>query len=222
MLDNTRNRQGFTIVEILIAVVVSGILIGILLTVTFMFYGGSIKASTEARLAVESQNILRSVVEELRISSGVRGNNTVTDPNAPGGAWTTSNDDLVLIISMPVVDSSNQYIIDPVTGGPFQNEFVYYAVDGTLYKRYLAAATPGNMYKTSCPPAIANASCPADVVLSKHFKDLSFVFYDQDDNVTTDLAAARSIKLDIEMEQAAFGRKINFSNSIRMTMRNSL
>lgn len=225
MLDSTNpiKSAGFTVTELLIAVAVSGILAGVLLTFTFLSYGGTIQNSSEARLAVESQNILRSVVEELRVSSGVRATNSLNDPNAPGGAWTTSNSDLVLIISTPVTDNSNQYVIDPLTGGPYQNEIVYYAQGNTLYKRYLAnSAASGNLFKTSCPEALASDTCPADVKLSEHFKNMSFVFYDQDDVETTTLASVRSIKLNIDMEQKSFGRTVSFNNSIRMTMRNSL
>ncbi|HET7629969.1 MAG TPA: hypothetical protein VFK03_01205, partial [Candidatus Saccharimonadales bacterium] len=81
---------------------------------------------------------------------------------------------------------------------------------------------PGNRYKTSCPANLASASCPADVVLSHHFKDMQFVFYNQDDQVTTNLDTARATKLTIQMHQTTFGgQDIDFENTIRITMRNS-
>lgn len=217
------NTKGFTIVELLIALVVGSILIGTMLTVTFLFYGGTIKENFQSRLAVESENLLRSITDELRTSSGVRASNAITDPNAPGGQWTTSNANLVLIISTPVIDASGQFVTNPLTGGPYQNEIVYFAQGGTLYKRYLANPdAPGNRYKTSCPAAAASPSCPADVVLSHHFKDMQFVFYDQDDQVTTDLSAARAAKLTIQMHETTYGgQDIDFDNTIRITMRNS-
>lgn len=216
-------QLGFTIVETLVAITIAGILVGTLLTVTFFWYGNTIQNSTQARLAVESQNILRSIVEELRVSSGIRASNTITDPNAPGGNWTTSNASLVLIISSPVLDASNNFVISPVTGDPYQNEIVYYAVDGTLYKRYLAnPSAPGNTFTTSCPQNLATNTCPADVILSRYFKDMTFTFYDQDDAVTNTHTAARSIYMTILMEQDAFGKNVTFTNNIRMTMRNSL
>lgn len=217
------SSRGFTIIEVIIAVVVSGILVTTLLTVTFLFYGNSVRSSTQARLAVESQTILRTIVEELRISSGIRGNNNITDANGPSGGWTTSNESLVLIISIPVLNASNDFVINPLTGAPYQNELVYYAADNTLYKRYLAdTSAPGNSVKTSCPPNLATASCPSDIALSKHFKDMKFVFYDQDDAITTVHTSARSIKMTIDMKQSTFGKTIEFTNNIRMTMRNSL
>lgn len=223
MSDNTDTHSGFTLVEVLIALTVSTILVGVLLTVTFSFYGNTIRNSTEARLAVESQTILRSIVEELRVSSGIRASNIILDINGPAGGWTTDNDSLVLIIAKPVVDINNDYVIDPNTGSPYQNELVYYAVDNRLYKRYLAdTAAPGNMFTTSCPPALATGSCPADVVLTEHFQNMSFTFYDQNDTVTASLADAQSIELKIDMLQQSFGQPVDFQNDIRMTMRNAL
>lgn len=223
MSASINRSKGFTIVELLVAIVVGSILIGTMLTVTFLFYGGTIKENFQSRLAVESGNLLRSITDELRTSSGVRSSNTISDPNAPGGQWTTSNASLVLIISTPVIDGSGNFVMNPLTGAPYQNEIVYFAQGGTLYKRYLANPdAPGNRYKTSCPQGLASASCPADVVLSHHFKDMQFVFYDQDDQVTTDLSAARATKLTIQMHQTTFGgQDIDFNNTIRITMRNS-
>jgi prepilin-type N-terminal cleavage/methylation domain-containing protein len=224
-LANTRSlprQAGFTVAELLVAIgIISIILVPATLAITH-FYGATIVNSAQARLAVESGNLLRSVVEELRTSSGIRANNTIADANAPIGGWTTSNASLVLIISTPVTDTSNNYVIDPLTGDPYQNELVYFANNGVLYKRYLAnASATGNRYKTSCPLNLSTASCPPDVVLTEHFEDMNFIFYDQDDAETTVLDNARSIKLLLDMEQQTFGQTITFSNSIRITLRNS-
>lgn len=216
MSDNT-NQRGFTIVELLITIVVAGLLVGALLTVTFTFYGNTIRNSNEARLAVESQNILRSIVEELRISSGVRSSNQ----NGIAGEWTTSNASLVLIIASPALNSNGQFVTNSTTGERYINELVYYASGNKLYKRYIVPAgsvADGNRNQTSFTPGSGNY--PEDVLLSSNFKSLSFVFYDQDNNVTTTLADARSIALTINMEQAAYGTSVKYNNTIRMTLRN--
>lgn len=223
MSVNTKSQQGTTVVELLIATAVIGLLIVPALMVMIYFYGGTLRNNTQARLAVESQNILRTIVEELRTSSGVRDSNTISDPNAPVGGWTTGNENLVLIISTPVLDNSNNFVINPLTGDPYQNEIVYFASDGKLYKRYLAnSAAPNNRFKTSCPINLATAICPEDVLLSSNFKDMSFIFYDQDDAETTVLTSARSILMTIQMERQMFGQIVDFENKIRITLRNSL
>lgn len=218
-----KSECGMTIAELLVVTAVASLLIVPTVTVVLYFYGDTVTSNLQSRLAVESQNILRSMVEELRVSSGIRSSNTISDPNAPGGGWTTSNASLILIISTPALDTANNFIMDPLSGDPYQNELVYFAVGNTLYKRYLAnSSATGNRFKTSCPAALATASCPPDVEMTPHFEAMNFVFYDQDDIATTTLTDARSIKLLIEMKRRVGGRDIQFDNNIRVTLRNSL
>jgi type II secretory pathway pseudopilin PulG len=221
--DNTNSQSGLTIVELVISLVVAGILITTLLTVTFFFYGSTLRNSNEARLAVESQNILRSIAEELRVSSGIR-TTSLPDANATGGQWTTSDTNLVLIIASPAFDSSNEFISDP-SGGVYNNEIVYFAQGSKLYKRFLTpSGATGNRTKTSCPAATSSATCPEDVLLTEHFKALSFKFYNQDNSLIvspTPITNARSVEFKIDMQEKAFGSIVTYNNKIRMTMRNN-
>lgn len=184
-------------------------------------YGDTVRTSLYAQLATESQIVLRSVVEELRQSSSIRTTNAVADGNAPGGTWTTSNSSLILIISTPALDGSNNFIIDSGTGYPYQNEIVYFTSGKNLYKRFLGnTSASGNTRKTTCPQALSSSACPADILMSSNFKTLSFIFYDQDDAVTTNIPAARSIQLFIQMQRKTYGKTLTFDNNIRITIRN--
>jgi prepilin-type N-terminal cleavage/methylation domain-containing protein len=216
-------QDGFTMTELTAVIVILGILMIPLSALTLDFFGSVFSQSEEARLATESQTLLRSVVEELRIASSVRDNNALTDANEPPSGWSTSNAALILIISTPAINSSKEFIIDPLTSEPYQNELIYF-VDGTkLYKRTLANPNAtGNAVKTSCPAASASESCPADRVLTEHFKSMDFTLYDQDDIATTTIPLARSLVVNVSMEKAVFGPDIQFNNSMRMTMRNTL
>ncbi len=176
--------------------------------------------SRSTELTVTSQNLLRSTVEELRYGAGVRQTNTVSDPNMPGG-WNTSNTNFVIIIAVPAVDASGQYIINPDTGNPYNNELVYYRQQTRLYKRTLAnTAALANKARTSCPPASATETCPSDRLLTEHGKSFTFTLYDQDDNPTTTATSARSIRINLGLERDTFGTPITFDNSIRVTLRN--
>lgn len=231
MLDNIKhrikqihplNQAGVTIVELLVVIGISSVLLISFMTVSVYMYGDTVRTSLYAQLANESQTVLRSVVEELRQSSSIRTSNANPDANAPGGAWTTSNSSLILIISIPAVDSSNNYIVDSNTGYPYQNEVVYFASGSRLYKRFLAnPSAAGNARQTTCPQAVSSSSCPPDILMSSDFKTLNFVFYDQDDVVTTTIPNARSIKLFIQMQRKTFGKTLTFDNNIRITIRNT-
>ncbi len=224
MLDNIKrlNQRGVTIIELLLVIGISSVLLLAFTTISVNLYGDTVRSSTYSQLATESQTILRSVVEELRQSSSIRTSNANSDTNAPGGVWNTSNSSLILIISTPALNSSNNFIINTSTGYPYQNEIVYFASGGRLYKRVLASASAtGNAEKTSCPQALSSASCPADILMSNHFKTMDFIFYDQDDAVTTNIPDARSIRLFIQMERKSFGKTLQFDNNIRITIRNT-
>lgn len=228
MSANTNSRQhGYTLAELLISLFIIGLLAASMFSLYSIFFSSTLRNNYQARLAVESQGILRLIVEELRISSGIHAT-SMPDSNVLGGgsAWSTSNANLVLIIATPAVDINNNVLFNTAAGSPYMNELVYYASGGKLYKRYLADATAaGNRYKTSCPPASATATCPSDVLLSDHFKDMTFQFYDQDNvlinQATGDITKTRSIELNIDMEHTTFGQIVTYNNKIRMTMRNN-
>ena len=231
MLDNIKrfmhgghkklNQAGVTLVELIVVIGISSVLLLSVMTIGVYLSGDTVRTSLYAQLATESQTVLRSVVEELRQSSAIETANQNVDANAPVGGWTTSNSSLILIISTPALDSSNNFITNPDTGSPYQNEIVYFSSGTQLYKRFLAnPAATGNMRQTTCPQASSSASCPPDILMSRNFKTLSFISYDQDDAVTTTLPDARSIKLFIQMERKTYGKTLTFDNNIRITIRN--
>ena len=231
MLDSTnrcKSRRsvlkaaGFTLPELLVSISVIGILLLSVLGITTYFFTFITRNNALIEMTVDSQNLLRVTVEELRYGSGVRQINAITDPNEPVGGWQTSNADFVIIVAVPAVDSSRQYIIDPDTGSPYNNELVYFKSGTTLFRRTLAHPSAiGNKLVTSCPEASASPSCPADRRLVEHLKSMIFTLYDQDDALTTDPLLARSVKIDLALEQDTFGQPLTLDNSIRMTLRNT-
>ncbi len=219
MSDNTR-QSGFTIVELLVAISLIGLISVSLIGVFGNYLSLITRNSRSNELTAESQNLLRATVEELRYGTGVRQTNTITDPNQPGG-WNTSNSDFVIIIAVPATDTSGNYIINPDTGSPYNNELVYFKNGTDLYKRTLANPNAtGNKVVSSCPAATASSSCPADRHLTPHVKTFSFVLYDQDDILTADSLLARSVRINLLLERDTFGNPISFDNSIRITLRN--
>jgi hypothetical protein len=172
-------------------------------------------------MTVSSQNLLRSTVETLRLSNGVRQTNSISDSNSPAGGWNTSNANFVIVIDTPALDASHNYIVDPSTGGPYMNELVYYKSGTSLMKRSLAnPGATGTTLMTSCPPALATSTCPSDVDLADFFQSMSFNLYDQDGNGTSSPTAARSIGITLNMQRNVFGSLITLNNSIRATLRN--
>lgn len=222
MLDSNRTSQhGFTVVELLVAISLLG-LIGVTFLAVITNYFVVIDRNNKlTSMTISSQNLLRSTVNNIRIGGGVRQNSGISDPNAPAGGWNTSNSIFVVVLAVPAENASREYIMNPATGSPYMNELVYYR-DGTrLMERKLAhPSATGNRMRTTCPEAVATSSCPPDILLAEHVKTLTFTLYDQDTNQTLSTSAARSIRIDLEMERNAPNQPINVSNSIRVSLRN--
>lgn len=224
MLDNTKDydQAGFSIVELTASIAIMSILMIGLMTFMFNSFALITRNGTLTEMSNDSQNLLRVTVETIRYGAGVRQNNTITDPNQPVGGWTTSNASFVIVISVPALNSSRNYIIDSDTGEPYLNELVYYKSGAQLRQRTLAhAGATGNTLKTSCPDSLATTSCPADKKLINNVDSMVFTLYDQDNIQTTDPLIAKSVKIDLDMKRNSVGGSVNFTNSIRVTLRNN-
>src|SRR5688572_24087193 len=94
-------EHGFTIAEVMVALTVAIIMAGVLFTVTFRFFANAIQSQQTAELALESQNLLGQMVDDLRLAAGVEDTNQLTDANAPSGGWVASDSNNVLLITTP-------------------------------------------------------------------------------------------------------------------------
>jgi prepilin-type N-terminal cleavage/methylation domain-containing protein len=214
-------QAGFTLVEITVAVSVMAI-VGVVFTGVIAHYFVVISRNNAlTEMTINSQNLLRSTVENIRYGNGVRQTNTINDPNSPVGGWNTSNTSFVIIIAVPALDASKQYIVDPGTGSPYMNELVYYKNGKKLMERILAnPSAVGNRMHTTCPPASASSTCTADPELADYVKSMVFTLYDQNGATTPTPASARSVLITLSMERNAPGNPLNLTNTIRVTLRN--
>jgi prepilin-type N-terminal cleavage/methylation domain-containing protein len=212
-------QAGFTMVEILMTLVIAGVMVGVLFTVTFNYYANAVQSQETAFLALESQTALSQMVDDIRLSAGVGASTALTDANAPVGGWATSDTNNVLIVRYPALAAAQEIIYDPSTGYPYRNEFIYFVNGANLYKRTLKnTSATGNVVVTSCPTAATG--CPADRLFSKNISNFSFTFYDVNNAVTTDPTLARSVRLQVDLSKKVFGRTISLSNTTQVTQRN--
>jgi prepilin-type N-terminal cleavage/methylation domain-containing protein len=220
--DVIRSLQaGFTLVELLVALTVFSIIGIVFLGLAANYFVVITRNNELASMTVDSQNLLRSTVENIRFGDGVRQTNQISDPNSPAGGWNTSNTSFVIVIAVPAVDKNHDYIIDPNTGSPYMNELVYYK-DGTdLMERQLAnPSATGDTLVTSCPASLASPSCPADTHLASYVSSMTFTLYNQNAAQTTDPTLARSIQINLTMQRNAPGEPLNLYTSTRVTLRN--
>ncbi len=224
MLDNkSRNitQAGFTLVEVMVVVSVMAIVGVVFLGLVANYFVVITRNNELAEMTVNSQNLLRTTVENIRYGDGVRQTNLISDSHAPIGGWNTSNSAFVIIIAVPALDSSHSYIIDPFSGSPYMNELVYYKSGTTLLERKLAnPSASGNSLSTTCPPSLASSSCTPDPQLATYVNSMIFTLYDQNAVLTTNPSLARSINIALNVQRNAPGQPLNLSTNIRVTLRN--
>lgn len=214
-------QQGFTLVELLVVTSLMAVIGVVFIGIAANYFVLVDRNNQLSEMTVSSQNLLRSTVENLRFGDGVRQNNSISDPNAPVGGWSTSNSVFVIIIAVPALDSDGNYIIDSDTGSPYMNELVYYKNGTTLMERKLAnTSASGNSMKTSCPASLASNSCPADLKLAEYVDSMTFTLYDQNADLTSDPALARSVKITLDMKRGKFASALTLSTTMRVTLRN--
>lgn len=215
------NQAGLTIVEMMISIAIAAIMITVFFTISIGFFGTTIRSQVTAEMAVDSHFMLRAIIEDLRVSDSISPTNLLTDANAPSGGWVTSDADNVLVLERPATTSAHDIIYDEDTGSPYNNEYIYYISNNTLYKRLLRNdAAVDNVIYTSCPEAVAVSGCSPDRKYSSYVTDMTLIFYDANNNVVTDVALARTVKVGLNMSRRVYGTTMTFNNSILTKLRN--
>ena len=219
MKQRIKNSKGFTILELLISITIASILTILMISITIYYYADILKTQATAELALESQAVLRKMIEETRFADAVRASNTITDANSPPGGWTTNDPSDILIIASPAYDSSRNIIYNNSDSFPYENESIYFKSGNTFYKRVLKnTLATGNVAVTTCPTA--TPSCPKDTAITTNLTNLSFTFYDVNNATTADATQARSIAITVNLQKKVYGSLIQFNNTIRTTLRN--
>ena len=220
MSDN--KQAGFTLVELLISISLMGVIGVVYMGLASNYFVVIMRNEALSEMTINSQNLLRTTVENIRFGDAVRQTNQNPDANAPGGGWSTSNTNFVIIIPVPALNSSHAYIIDASTGSPYMNELVYYKNGTTLMERRLAnSSAPGNTMHTTCPANLSSNSCSPDLQLATYVSSMTFTLYDQNADQTTTPSLAQSVGITLNMQRNAPGNPINLTTNIRVTLRNA-
>lgn len=217
------NQRGFTLVEVLTTLLVAGIVITILMTFAMTSLVQYAIAETRAGLLGEMQLSLDIANNDIRLSASADENNRYPDSNAPGAptnlySWQSNSNTLVL--AKAAADTGGNIMFDdPLNYISVKDNVIYFVANGTLYKRVIAAPVDNNNAVTTCPPASATSSCPADRRLLDNVTNFSVRYLDSQNNEVTP-PNARSIELSATTSQEKYGRDVSVSYTTRMVFRN--
>ena len=199
-----RDSAGFTVVEMLVVVLMTGFFVTLLLYFTFSYWRYSYLLEADQDTLTTRLNAGDIIRESLGTSSGLILQNGIPDdhPNNPdptdatGKYWLTihavpGNKSAATGTTTPVMyyrrfsfDASNAVIMNGAQ--PYEDEDVMY-LDGTknqLRLRSLANTSAiGNRLKTSCPAAYVTTSCPADRVIADNVASVDMRYFSRTGNL---------------------------------------
>lgn len=200
---NQLNARGFTLVELMIVMVLTLMLSGLVMTFFIDFWGSTASLENDSETFVgreDAGDALREYFNAstgLIIQNGIADNHTLnTDPaNGSGQYWTplhaipgttampATGTTPVLYYTAPSVDSSRNFIMNGTQ--PYQDNFVLYMNASTKSLMLRSLANPsatGDRVTTSCPPAQATSSCPADKTIATDISSVSTRYFSRSGN----------------------------------------
>ena len=182
-----KDELGFSLLELLITMAVSSILLFV--GGTFIGQGTlSVNADFNKTLVqTDTQSAVDTVARVIKSARSVEAQNSQPDLYSPGGSgnlygWSgTAGSNATLILAIPARDASNNLLyVDGLHTNLYTNDVIYYFDASTkkLFKRTIANSVAGNAAVTTCPPAYATPSCPADSVVVQDIANLATTYYD--------------------------------------------
>lgn len=217
-----RNAQGgFTIVEVVTATAITGILIIVIMTFTVNSFAQISINSARGDLLSDAEISLDTATRDIRLSAGAGDNNHVADPHAPGGndfSWESNASTLVLETA---AQNSNRQILfqDPLHYTSWKDNVIYFVKDGALYRRQLAVNAPNNAMRTTCPASAATSACPKDTKLVENVTALQVRYIDGNGTQVTP-SNARSVELKLQLKATKYHRDVSAEYTTRTVFRN--
>jgi prepilin-type N-terminal cleavage/methylation domain-containing protein len=218
-----RQQAGFTLVELIVAMLMTGILT--LVVMNFMAHSlvQSTIESARAELLGEAQLTLDSANDDIRLSAAADDANRWPDahaPNAPSDPYSWDSTASTVILATAAEDSQHNILFEDASKYiTYKDNLIYFVSGGILYKRTLASPEANNSAKTSCPQALASASCPADKVLLHNVTSFTVRYLNGLDQTVTP-SDARSIEMSVQLQVIKYRHPITASYTTRTVFRN--
>lgn len=216
-------QKGFTLVELLVATAITGILIVVIMS----FMSDSLvqinMSDKRADMLQDAHVALDAAVGDIRLSSHAIENNRWEDefaPGAPSNGFSWQSNASTLILDTAALDDERNVIFeDPLHYTSYKNNRIYFVRDNVLYRRTLAAPIDNNSADTTCPDTADVVDCPSDSVLARNVSAFTVRYFDAQ-NTEVPPVAARSVELTLTLHTEPYGRPIDATYTTRTVFRN--
>lgn len=197
----TDKQNGMSIVELIIVIAITGILTGTIFTFAINYMRIASRQQADMTSMVDRLNASDYLREHLGQSSGLSNQNSIIDanvgaqdPGKPAGYWqelhavpglksNAASITPLLYFKKMSINTSNEVVYNGEL--PYEDEYIIYMDYTTRELRVRILANPNalnNKAISSCPPASATSSCPADRILSTGLTGVSTKYYDRSGN----------------------------------------
>ena len=194
-------EQGFTLVELLVAMILTVMFTGLVLSFMINFWSGAATLANDTASFVTRQNAGDSLRDKLNAASHLISQNSLSDtypmvndgssthwivihaqpqtiPMPASGSYTP-----VVYYEAPSIDSSKNFIMNGAQ--PYYDEFILY-LDGStkelLLRTLVNPSASGDRLTTSCPAANASASCPEDTIIASDVSAIGTRYFSRSGN----------------------------------------
>lgn len=165
--------DGFTIVELLVAITVSGLLMAVLFGPLNDLYIDNSRGLKSVIKVSDTRGALRSIEHNISLSYSFYHANQITDPSGTVWSWIGSGASSRVLITGNYAtsieenaDTSNArtllYASGSCSNNPVLNNYIYFVNNGTLYRRTIkntAALCSGSIaQKQTCAANVATAA----------------------------------------------------------------
>lgn len=198
------DSAGFTLVELLVVMVLTILFSGLIMTFFLDLWSSTATLENDSETLVTRQDVGDALRDSLNATSGLINQNGIADANVtnpdPGDtsgthwlilhaipnntAMPSTGTTPLMYYASPSLDTSKNFILNGTQ--PYQDEFVLYLNGNTKQLLLRTLANPsasGNRIRTSCPPAQATASCPADRLLADDISSVDKRYFSRSGNL---------------------------------------
>lgn len=221
--------RGITLIELVVSIGIASLLLLVLLQVIANVYRNWRREGTKTQLQTNTKIAVETVAQVIRAAKSVEAKNSQPDPNPPvvgdPYSWTgVTGSGATLILAVPAKDSDNNLIyIDATHTSLYTNNVIFY-LDPTskiLYRRTIANQTaPNNAAVTTCPPALASPSCPADSKVVEDVANLTTTYLDASGGVVSTPSGTEAVEYNLSQTRAIGSDTYQSNYGTTATLRN--
>ncbi len=201
-MKNSYAQKGFTLVEVLIVLTLTGLFAGLIFSFAFGFWRYGYLLEADLNTFVSRLNAGDYLRENVGSSSGLIIQNSIADPNAmnpdplitsndywepihaiPGNISVSTGTIPIIYFKRPSLDTSGDFAMNG--SQPYEDEYVVY-MDGDKDKIFVRTlsnpSVTNNRLLTSCPESIATISCPKDKEIISDIESVDMRYFSRTAN----------------------------------------